>query len=148
MHQTALPYSGRTQVNFTMLSSCTLDLKVQVWWLYELCGLHSGRMVVVVTVWWSCELCGLHGGCVGYTGCMWAVGCMWSMWWLWVACGLCGGYGLHLVVVCGLYGGRNRMIGVDGDANGKWLVKIDSFGTEVEWCLSSGMGKGSSEMNI
>ena len=85
---------------------------------------------------------------MGYTGCMWAVGCMWSMWWLWVACGLCGGYGLHLMVVCGLYGGRNRMIGVDGDANGKWLVKIDSFGTEVEWCLSSGMGKGSSEMNI
>ena len=30
------------------------------------------------------------------------------------------------------------MMGVNGDANGEWLVKIGSFRTEVRWCLSGG----------
>ena len=34
--------------------------------------------------------------------------------------------------------GYNRMMGVNGDANGEWLVKIGSFRTEVGWCLSGG----------
>lgn len=41
--------------------------------------------------------------------------------------------------------GYNKMMGVDGDANGEWLVKIGSFRIEVGWCLNGGMSGGSSE---
>ena len=34
--------------------------------------------------------------------------------------------------------GYNRMMGVNGDANGEWLVKIGSFRTKVGWWLSGG----------
>lgn len=39
------------------------------------------------------------------------------------------------------------MMKVNGDATGEWLVKIGSFGTEVGWCSSGGIGEGSSERN-
>ena len=44
-----------------------------------------------------------------------------AMWWL---CELCGPH---------------------GGTNGKWLVKIGSFGTKVGWCFSGGMSERSSE---
>lgn len=41
--------------------------------------------------------------------------------------------------------GCNKMMGIDGGANGKWLVQMDNFKTEVGGCLSGGMGEGSSK---
>ena len=48
MHPIALPYSGGTQANFTMLSSCTLDLEVQV--KNEDVGSIGSKMVSVTLI--------------------------------------------------------------------------------------------------
>lgn len=48
MHPIASPYSGGTQANFTMLSSCTLDLKVKV--KNEDAGSIGSKMVSVTLI--------------------------------------------------------------------------------------------------
>ena len=37
------------------------------------------------------------------------------------------------------------MMGVDGDVNGEWLVKMGNFGIEVGQCLSGGISEGGSK---
>lgn len=39
----------------------------------------------------------------------------------------------------------NKIMGIDVGANGEWLAKMGSFGTEVGWCLSGRMSGESSE---
>lgn len=88
------------------------------------CGIWDGHggLELHVDCGGGLQMGGVHGW-----RCGWCAGCVWAM--------------------CGLCAGSNKMMKVNGDATGEWLVKIGSFGTEVGWCSSGGIGEGSSERN-